>query len=39
MDLALRLADRFLILDAGRVVRAGPVAELRDEEVRSLLAV
>ncbi|MEU9830066.1 urea ABC transporter ATP-binding subunit UrtE [Streptosporangium sp. NPDC048047] len=39
VDLALRLADRFLILDAGRVVRAGPVAELRDEEVRSLLAV
>ncbi|GGL10769.1 ABC transporter ATP-binding protein [Sphaerisporangium melleum] len=39
VDLALRLADRFLILDAGHVVRSGPAEELREEEVHRLLAV
>ncbi|WP_248961066.1 urea ABC transporter ATP-binding subunit UrtE [Sphaerisporangium perillae] len=39
LDLALRLADRFLILDAGHVVRAGTAEELREEEVHRLLAV
>ncbi|MET8155040.1 urea ABC transporter ATP-binding subunit UrtE [Sphaerisporangium sp. NPDC005289] len=39
LDLALRLADRFLILDAGHVVRAGTADELREEEVHRLLAV
>ncbi|MFC4529477.1 urea ABC transporter ATP-binding subunit UrtE [Sphaerisporangium dianthi] len=39
LDLALRLADRFLILDAGHVVRAGTSDELREEEVHRLLAV
>jgi urea transport system ATP-binding protein len=39
LDLALRLADHFVILDAGRVVRAGPAGELHDAEVHRLLAV
>jgi urea transport system ATP-binding protein len=39
LELALRLADRFVILDAGEVVRAGTSAELHDESVRQLLAV
>jgi len=39
LDLALRLADRFVILDGGRVVRSGDAEELRDEEVHRLLAV
>ncbi|RCG32864.1 urea ABC transporter ATP-binding subunit UrtE [Sphaerisporangium album] len=39
LDLALRLADRFFILDAGHVVRAGGAEELRGEEVHRLLAV
>ncbi len=39
LDLALRLADRFLILDAGHVVRSGTAEELRGEEVHRLLAV
>jgi urea transport system ATP-binding protein len=39
LELALRLADRFVILDAGEVVRAGTAAELADESVRRLLAV
>ena len=39
LELALRLADRFVILDAGEVVRAGPAGELGDESVRRLLAV
>jgi urea transport system ATP-binding protein len=39
-DLALRLADRFAILDAGELVRSGAAAELRDDEgIRRLLAV
>ncbi|QYC39785.1 High-affinity branched-chain amino acid transport ATP-binding protein LivF [Nonomuraea coxensis DSM 45129] len=39
LDIALRLADRFLILDAGRVVRTGDSEELRRDDVRRLLAV
>ena len=39
LELALRLADRFVILDAGEVVRSGPAEDLRDESVRRLLAV
>ncbi|MCK2219938.1 urea ABC transporter ATP-binding subunit UrtE [Actinomadura sp. ATCC 31491] len=39
LDIALRLADRFLILDAGHVVRTGDAEELQGEEVRRLLAV
>ena len=39
LDLALRLADRFLILDAGHVVHAGTAEDLRGEEVHRLLAV
>ncbi|GIH47455.1 urea transport system ATP-binding protein [Microbispora rosea] len=39
LDLALRLADGFVILDAGRVVRSGPARELQDEEVHRLLSV
>ncbi|GII78373.1 ABC transporter ATP-binding protein [Sphaerisporangium rufum] len=39
LDLAVRLADRFVILDAGRVVHAGEAAELGGEEVHRLLAV
>jgi urea transport system ATP-binding protein len=39
LDLAVRLADRFLILDAGHVVQAGTAEDLHREEVRRLLAV
>jgi urea transport system ATP-binding protein len=39
LELALRLADRFVILDAGEVVRSGVAAELADDSVRRLLAV
>jgi len=39
LELALRIADRFVILDAGEVVRAGVAADLRDDSVRGLLAV
>jgi urea transport system ATP-binding protein len=39
LDLALRLADEFMILDAGEVVRAGSREELHDESVHRLLAV
>ncbi|MEU6408448.1 urea ABC transporter ATP-binding subunit UrtE [Microbispora sp. NPDC046933] len=39
LDLALRLADAFVILDAGRVVRSGAAEELRDAEVHRLLSV
>jgi urea transport system ATP-binding protein len=39
VELALRLANRFVVLDAGEVVRAGPAGDLRDESVRRLLAV
>ncbi|MED7926380.1 urea ABC transporter ATP-binding subunit UrtE [Nonomuraea sp. LP-02] len=39
LDIALRLADRFVILDAGHVVRTGDAEELRRDDVRRLLAV
>jgi urea transport system ATP-binding protein len=39
LELALRIADRFVILDAGEVVRAGGAGDLRDASVRGLLAV
>ena len=39
LELALRLADRFVILDAGEVVRAGDRDDLRDASVRQLLSV
>jgi urea transport system ATP-binding protein len=39
LDFAVRLADSFVVLDAGEVVRAGAAAELHDEEVRRMLAV
>ncbi|MEV7807738.1 urea ABC transporter ATP-binding subunit UrtE [Microbispora sp. NPDC088329] len=39
LDLALRMAEGFVILDAGRVVRSGPARELQDEEVHRLLSV
>ncbi|MBO3750341.1 urea ABC transporter ATP-binding subunit UrtE [Streptosporangiaceae bacterium NEAU-GS5] len=39
LDLALRLADRFVILDAGQVVHAGGPEDLRAEKVQRLLAV
>jgi ABC-type branched-subunit amino acid transport system ATPase component len=39
LELARRIADRFVILDAGEVVRAGNAEDLRDESVRGLLAV
>ncbi|GAA1705196.1 urea ABC transporter ATP-binding subunit UrtE [Nonomuraea bangladeshensis] len=39
LDIALRLADRFVILDAGHVVRTGNAEELRRDDVRRLLAV
>jgi urea transport system ATP-binding protein len=39
LELALRLADRYVILDAGEVVRAGGSDELRDPSVHRLLGV
>ncbi|NUP01327.1 MAG: urea ABC transporter ATP-binding subunit UrtE [Nonomuraea sp.] len=39
LDIALRLADSFVILDGGHVVRTGAADDLEDEEVRRLLAV
>ncbi|MGR6922467.1 urea ABC transporter ATP-binding subunit UrtE [[Actinomadura] parvosata] len=39
LDIALRLADTFVILDGGRVVRTGVADDLQQEEVRRLLAV
>lgn len=39
LDLALRLADSFVILDAGHVARSGQAQDLRGEEVQRLLAV
>lgn len=39
LDIALRLADTFVILDAGHVVRTGDAEELQREDVRRLLAV
>jgi urea transport system ATP-binding protein len=39
LDIALRLADTFVILDGGHVVRTGAAEDLQQEEVRRLLAV
>jgi urea transport system ATP-binding protein len=39
LELALRLADGFVILDGGAVQRAGTAEEMRDESVKRLLAV
>jgi urea transport system ATP-binding protein len=39
LDFASRLADRYVVLDAGEVVRAGPVSELADASVRQYLSV
>jgi urea transport system ATP-binding protein len=39
LDLALRLADQFVVLDAGEVVRAGAADDLRDPSVQRLLSV
>jgi urea transport system ATP-binding protein len=39
LDFAVRLADRFLVLDGGEVVHTGDAADLKDDSVRSLLAV
>ncbi|WP_017556217.1 ATP-binding cassette domain-containing protein [Nocardiopsis baichengensis] len=39
MDVALRLADEVAVIDAGRVVHAGPRASLEDGEARRLIAI
>jgi len=39
LELALRLADRFVILEGGHVVHAGEAEDLRDEKVGRMLAV
>jgi urea transport system ATP-binding protein len=39
MEFALRLAQRYVVLDAGRVVAEGPTGGLANEAVRKLLAV
>ncbi|WP_238018599.1 ATP-binding cassette domain-containing protein [Dactylosporangium sp. AC04546] len=39
LDLALRLADNFVIMDAGEVVRGGDREDLQDPAVRRLLTV
>ncbi|MEV0995698.1 urea ABC transporter ATP-binding subunit UrtE [Nonomuraea sp. NPDC050202] len=39
LDIALRLADTFVILDGGHVVRTGAAEELHREDVQRLLAV
>ena len=39
LDLALRLADQFVVLDAGQVVRAGGREDLRDPSLQRLLSV
>ncbi|MBW8483529.1 urea ABC transporter ATP-binding subunit UrtE [Actinomadura parmotrematis] len=39
LELALRLADGFVIIEGGRVARAGSAGDLQDEEVKRLLAV
>jgi urea transport system ATP-binding protein len=39
LDLALRLADQFVVLDAGEVVRAGDRDNLRDPSIHRLLSV
>jgi urea transport system ATP-binding protein len=39
LDFAVRLADSFIVLDAGRVVRAGTGADLQNEDLVRLLAI
>ncbi len=39
VDFALRLADRYVVLDAGEVVSSGQTSELEDTSVRRLLSV
>ena len=39
VEFALRLADRYVVLDAGEVVASGAAKSLEDETVRRLLAV
>jgi len=39
VEFALRLADSYVVLDAGEVVASGAAASLEDEAVRRLLAV
>jgi urea transport system ATP-binding protein len=39
VEFALRLADSYVVLDAGAVVTAGETAALDEAEVRRLLAV
>ncbi|MDQ1401359.1 MAG: urea transport system ATP-binding protein [Acidimicrobiaceae bacterium] len=39
LDFAIRLADRYVVLDAGEVARAGPASELAEASVRQLLSV
>jgi urea transport system ATP-binding protein len=39
VEFALRLADRYVVLDAGEVVSSGDAKSLEDETVRRLLAV
>ncbi len=39
LDFAMRLADRFTVLDAGTVAHEGPGTDLADQHVQQLLAV
>jgi urea transport system ATP-binding protein len=39
LDFAIRLADQYVILDAGEVARAGPASELGEPAVRQLLSL
>ena len=39
VEFALRLADRYVVLDAGEVVASGEASTLEDDDVRRLLAV
>ena len=39
LDLALRLADDFVIIEGGMVRHSGTAADLRDDRVKSMLAV
>ena len=39
VDFAMRLADRYVVLDAGEVVSSGRTSELEDTSVRRLLSV
>src|SRR5262249_54995459 len=39
VEFALRLADRYVVIDAGEVVASGAATSLEDETVRRLLAV